>query len=226
MLDRTTSIPSAAVSPWGRVLDPLERSSEIMFGLIMALTFTSAVSVASTKLEVRTMLFSALGCNVAWGLIDGALYVLSQLVMRQRQRKFALAMADAPLAEARQMILTKLPDGLEPHLGPADLDPLVKAVGALSPPPETLLPHRDDLQGAAGIFLLVFLSTLPVALPFLLIANVTVALRTSNAIAVALLLVLGARLGRYMGWPSPWFLGAGVALFGALLVACAIALGG
>jgi VIT1/CCC1 family predicted Fe2+/Mn2+ transporter len=86
--------------------------------------------------------------------------------------------------------------------------------------------RRDDLRGASGIFLLVFLSTFPVALPFLLIGNVSTALRTSNAIAVILLFVVGTGLGRYMGWHSPWVVGLGVGLFGAILVAIAIALGG
>lgn len=86
--------------------------------------------------------------------------------------------------------------------------------------------RRDDLRGTSGIFLLVFLSTFPVALPFLLIGNVSTALRTSNAIAVILLFVVGTGLGRYMGWHSPWVVGLGVGLFGAILVAIAIALGG
>lgn len=209
-----------------RILDPLERSSEIVFGLIMALTFTCSVSVASSTLDVRTMLFSALGCNIAWGLIDGAMYILSQLVTRQRQRNFAITIADASPPEARRMILGRLPDGLEPHMSADELDRLAKRIRALPPPSQTLLPHRDDLRGAAGIFLLVFLSTLPVALPFLIFGNVSTALRSSNAIAVALLYVVGARLGRYMGWPSPSAVGFGVALFRAILVAIAIALGG
>jgi hypothetical protein len=217
--------PSSETSS-SRILDPLERSSEIMFGLIMALTFTSAVSVASTTLDVRTMLVSALGCNIAWGLIDGAMYVLSQLVTRQRQRSFAIAIAHASPPEARKMILGRLPDGLESHLSPSELDGLAAGIRALQPPSQTLLPHRDDLRGAAGIFLLVFLSTLPVALPFMIFGNVATALRTSNVIAIVLLYVVGARLGRHMGWPSPWAVGLGVALFGAILVAIAISLGG
>jgi hypothetical protein len=93
-------------------------------------------------------------------------------------------------------------------------------------PLPTLLPNREDMLGAVAIFLLVFLSTVPIALPFLIIGNVGVALRTSNTIAVALLFVVGMRLGRYMELSSPWLAGFGVALFGAILVAITIALGG
>jgi hypothetical protein len=56
---------------FGRVLEPVERLSEILFGLIMALTVTSAVSVATADdIQIRTMLIAALGCNLAWGIID------------------------------------------------------------------------------------------------------------------------------------------------------------
>lgn len=124
------------------------------------------------------------------------------------------------------MILERLPDGLEGHLSSEELDRLVRAVRSLPLAAQSLLLHREDLRGAAGIFLLVFLSTFPVALPFLLIGDVATALRTSNAIAVALLFLVGTGLGRYMDWRSPWLAGLGVALFGALLVAITIALGG
>ena len=85
---------------------------------------------------------------------------------------------------------------------------------------------REDLRGAGSIFLLVFLSTFPVALPFMLIGDVGLALRISNAIAVVLLFLVGTGLGRYMNWHRPWAIGLAVACFGAILVAITIALGG
>ena len=49
-----------------RVLDPISRVSEILFGLIMALTFTGTISAASAgREEVRTLLVGAIGCNIA-----------------------------------------------------------------------------------------------------------------------------------------------------------------
>ena len=55
-----------------RILDPMDRISEVLFGLIMALTFTCTLGVAAA--EVRTMLIGALGCNLAWGIIDGGVH--------------------------------------------------------------------------------------------------------------------------------------------------------
>ena len=63
-----------------RVLDPMDRISEVLFGLIMVLTYTGTLSVATAShAEVRTMLIGALGCNLAWGIIDGGLYLLARL---------------------------------------------------------------------------------------------------------------------------------------------------
>ena len=49
-----------------RVLEPMDHISEVLFGLIMVLTFTGSLSVAEAgRLEIRTMLIGALGCNRA-----------------------------------------------------------------------------------------------------------------------------------------------------------------
>lgn len=59
----------------GAVLSPVDRISEILFGLIMVLTFTGAISVSNDgRQEVRDLLWAALGCNVAWGLVDAIMY--------------------------------------------------------------------------------------------------------------------------------------------------------
>ena len=68
-----------------RVLDPIDRVSEIIFGLIMALSFTGAVSAATAgREEIRTVMFAALGCNLAWGLVDGVMYLVSLMTERTR----------------------------------------------------------------------------------------------------------------------------------------------
>src|SRR3954452_22181619 len=53
--------------PDGNVLDPMERISETLFGLIMALTFICSLGVATgASINIQTMLIGALGCNLAW----------------------------------------------------------------------------------------------------------------------------------------------------------------
>ncbi len=66
-------------------LDPVDRISEVIFGLIMALTFTGTISVSSTgKQEVNSLLWAALGCNVAWGLVDAIMNLLTVYLDRER----------------------------------------------------------------------------------------------------------------------------------------------
>ena len=64
------------------VLEPIDRISEVLFGLIMVLTFTGSLSVAEAdRGEVRTMLIGALGCNIAWGIIDAVLGGVTDLYL-------------------------------------------------------------------------------------------------------------------------------------------------
>ena len=73
-------MPDDPVKSSRLVLDPNERIAEVLFGLIMVLTFTGSLSVAEAdRAEVRTMLIGALGCNLAWGVIDAVLYLMGSL---------------------------------------------------------------------------------------------------------------------------------------------------
>lgn len=215
------------MAKFDKILDPLERFSEIMFGLIMALTFTCSISVAtSSRNDVVTMLAAALSCNVAWGLVDAAMYVLNQVIARRECLGTATRILTAPDSRAREIVLEQLPVAAASVLAHSELDRIVNAVRTAAPSAGRTGPARDDLIGAVGVFALVLLSTLPVALPFLVFSDVALALRISNATAVVMLYLIGARLAWHIGWHPSWRVGAGVALFGAILVAVTIALGG
>ena len=67
------------------ILNPVDRIMELLFGLLMALSFTGAVSVAeSGREELREMFIAALGCNLAWGLVDAVMYLIRTVVDRGR----------------------------------------------------------------------------------------------------------------------------------------------
>src|SRR5262245_54692614 len=107
-----------------RILDPMDRISEILFGLIMALTFTCTLGVATASdIQVRTMLLAALGCNLAWGIIDGGVYLLAQLNRRGRNLLNWRALRSAPSANAGQRIVADaLPPLIAQALVPAQLE--------------------------------------------------------------------------------------------------------
>jgi hypothetical protein len=68
-----------------RVLDPVERVSEMCFGLFMALTFVGAVSALGGTDAPRTMFAAALGCNLAWGFVDAVMYLVRTITERGRE---------------------------------------------------------------------------------------------------------------------------------------------
>jgi VIT1/CCC1 family predicted Fe2+/Mn2+ transporter len=70
-----------------RVLDPVDRVSEIIFGLLMALSFTGSLSVATEHDEIRPVLAAAVGCNIAWGLVDAVMYLVGVATERARGRR-------------------------------------------------------------------------------------------------------------------------------------------
>jgi hypothetical protein len=209
-----------------RVLDPVERFSEIIFGLVMVLTFTGSLAVAdSGREEVRDMLVAALGCNVAWGIVDGVMYVVTSLVARARLDTVFRGLRAAGPEAARAIVLGALPEGVAAVADEAEVGRLVARAQALPAPPRGAGVTLEDLRGALGSCLLVILATLPPTVPFLLVDDVQRALRWSNAAAVVSLFFAGWALGRATAVRA-WLLGLAMVLLGVSLVALTIALGG
>jgi hypothetical protein len=210
-----------------RVLEPIDRISEVLFGLIMVLTFTGSLSVAEAGREdVRTMLIAALGCNLAWGIIDAALYLMGTLAERGRALATFRAVRTAPDPQhARRLIADALPPLLASILEPAELTSMHERLARLPEPPYGPRLRKEDWLGALGVLLLVFLSTFPVVIPFMVMDRAVLALRVSNGIAIVMLFATGFAYGRLAG-QHPWFVGAAMVILGAALVALTITLGG
>ena len=212
-----------------RVLDPIDRVSEILFGLFMVLTFTGTLSVASAgRDDVRQMMMAAIGCNIAWGFVDGVMYVLRSLVARGRQARLVRAVRHARQPEQAHKLIGDEIGELSGALGTAELERVRQWILAQPAPP----PTRDgvgvtarDLRGAVAVFLLVFLSTFPVVLPFVFIADPATAKRVSAAVAIAMLFLCGYAWGRYAD-VKPWRTGIVIVLLGVAIESVIIALGG
>ena len=206
-----------------RVLDPVSRATEILFGLIMVLTFTASLNVAeASRADVRLMLIAALGCNLAWGLIDAAMYLLSTRAEKALAMRMIGTVQNAPPALARYEIAATLPAYVTASLDEDDIERIRQHLASL--PAQDTHPDATDLRAAAMVFALVFFGTLPVALPFLLIKDAQLALWLSHAIALASLFVAGSTLGRL--WGRPWRVGLAMVAVGLILVGIALALGG
>jgi len=210
-----------------RVLEPGERIAEVLFGLIMVLSFTGSLSVAEAGREdVRTMLIGALGCNIAWGIIDGILYLMDCLSERGRDiRALQGARTAAVPAEAHRIIAEALPPLVAATLGPAEYETVRQKLLLLPAPPSRPWLSKADWLGGLAVFLWVFVTTFPVAIPFIFMRDVGLAMRVSNGIAVALLVVAGYAFGRITNY-HPWLTGLAMVVLGGALVAATIALGG
>lgn len=210
-----------------RVLEPSERIAEVLFGLIMVLTFTGSLSVAQAgRDDVRAMLVGALGCNLAWGIIDAVLYVMGSLGDQGRGiRALRAARRSAAPEEAHRVIAASLPPMVAATLGSADYESIRQKLVQLPEPPTFPRLRRTEWLGALAVFLWVFLTTFPVALPFIFMDDVTRAMRLSNAIAIVLLFLTGFAFGRVTEY-RPWLTGMVMVILGGLLVALTMALGG
>jgi hypothetical protein len=210
-----------------RVLEPVERLSEILFGLIMALTITGAISVATAeRFEIRTMLFAALGCNLAWGIIDAGMYLLARLGERGRNAMLVRAVRNAAnREEAHRIIADELPPLLVGTVQPAQLELIRERIDNIHASDARPGLTGRDWRGALGVCILVILSTFPVVIPFIIIQDTRLALRASNVLAVMMLFVCGFLFARHAGL-GPWITGLVMVAVGVVLVSIAIALGG
>jgi VIT1/CCC1 family predicted Fe2+/Mn2+ transporter len=215
------------IKSYKRVLNPIDRVTEILFGLIMVLTFTGSFSVAEAGREdVGMMLIGALGCNLAWGIIDGIFYLISCLAEKGQAQITLRAVRNAgDPQKARQIIAAALSPLVAHVLQPDQLDLLCRQLKELPEPPRGAQVSKDDWWGALGVFLLVFLSTFPVAIPFIFMKNAQLAMRCSNAIAILILFLAGYAFGRITG-RRPWLTGIYMIVLGCILVGITIALGG
>jgi hypothetical protein len=73
-----------------RYLDPGDTLAEVLFGLIMVLTITVGAEIlsASDELDTHKLVAAAVGCNIAWGVIDAVLFVLGSMFYRSQRARF------------------------------------------------------------------------------------------------------------------------------------------
>jgi hypothetical protein len=214
----------------GRYLDPTESLGEVLFGLIMALTFTlGAGLIVKEGAEATTrMLWGILGCNVAWGLIDGAMYVMSSMFDRSRKARLVQSIQKAASEEdALSMVGEELNPRLEPFTSPEERMNLYPAVlkRLVKITPEPTRVKKEEVYGAIAVFWLVFLSAIPAVVPFAVFRDRFMALRVSNLLLLIMLFWAGYRWARATQ-SNPWIVGSILLLVGLVMVGIVMALGG
>ena len=218
---------TAVEVPREPVLSPIDRISELLFGLLMALSFVGAVSVAeSGREEVQKMFVAALGCNLAWGLVDAVMYLVRSVAERGRWLTLVRSVRAAPDAqEGRTLIGSSLSRVVSGLVSEAEIEAIRGRIVERPFVPERPTLGWNDLRAALAIFVLVVVATFPVVLPFAFMQDVGMAKNLSRAIALAMLFFGGLAFGRYAGYGS-WKTGAAMAALGTGLVVAINLLGG
>ena len=149
-------------------LSPFDRAAEVVFGVLMAISVTAAFEITiGAQLDVRELMIAALGCNLAWGLIDGVMYLFQQQFERHRRHRLIL---DLRASASEEVFRERVAAALPPVIGASLTDDAfarvrraVQSYSAQRPPFWSL----HDLAVAGIICLLVFVSTFPLVVPFL-----------------------------------------------------------
>jgi hypothetical protein len=214
-----------------RFVDPSTSLGELLFGLIMTLTFTLGAGIIiedEGREGAKQLLIAFIGCNIAWGIIDGALYLVGEIFGRGRLRRIGRLIRQSPTrTRAEALVAEELDDILSYVTSDAERQDLYRRIveNVHAKPPTANSVTKDDVMGAIVSGLLVIFVSIPAAIPFLVMDDARLALRVSNGILLALLFIVGWYWARYtLG--KPWIAGLGFLLGGLALVVAAIALGG
>ena len=209
------------------ILSPVERVSEMCFGLYMAITFAGAMSVITPGgNEVRTMVVTALGCNIAWGLVDAVMFLVRTITERGRTLNLALEVRGAAdAAGGRRIVERSLSQVASKLVSEAEVEAVRARIVALPSLPESPHLFSRDALAAVLIFLIVVAATFPIVLPFVFIADVGTAKWVSRIIALAMLFAGGRSLGAHAGYGG---LRTGFSMMGlgAAVIVAIMALGG
>jgi len=207
---------------------PEDRLAEVICGLIMVLSFTATTSALFEGTSPHALLIAVLGCNIAWGIVDGVTYILGNLMTRGSRSRLIKRIRHSPddpgaCAVVESRLDTVLGDLLTPMQRKQVHQWILDGAARAEPEPTRL--KKDDLFTGLWCFVIVFSAALPVLVPFLLIKNEAIALRVSNALILAMLFAIGWRWAAFANLSR---LKTGLALLtlGIVLVVITVALGG
>lgn len=218
------------------LLDPIDRLAETIYSILVLLTFTLAFRIFNlgpgqvvTDEYVNELLVAAIIAIIAWGTIDGIVYVLTEVFARGEKHR---VLWKIDTAETHDQAIEAIADEVEFILEPitsedqraALYEDILEQLRGSEPQPVRL--KREDLTGGLASILIAFLAVLPSLIPFAIFRNdYALAIRMSNIVSFGVLFYSGYEWGRYTG-TNPWQTGLLLVLVGVVLVAIAIPFGG
>jgi VIT1/CCC1 family predicted Fe2+/Mn2+ transporter len=205
--------------------------AEVMYGVIIAMTFTSMLRSIPVILDVilSKIILAALSCCIAWGIADGLFYLWERnyIISRENetiefskktgQTESALTLIGEQLDDT---ILRNIPDENRLHL-------YEKLTGFLSTVNEReKLPAREAITIVLGTFILSAGAGLIVVFPFLVIGDVKQALIVSNLSGIILLFIVGYSRALRRDFLSKFVMGFATACIGIIISVITVVLGG
>ena len=212
-----------------RYLNPGERLNELLFALIMALSITLGVGLASSlDSSTHQIVWAILGCNLAWGLIDACNHVLTKLFSRSAKARLVQALrtshSEAEQIEAVGSVLNENLSAVatEDERQVLYLEISRRLQGGDLPPTRVL---AEDIYSGLAIVWLMVLASVPAILPFLIIGDRFWAARVSNGLVLLSMFAAGYGFALSAN-TNPWRLAFLSAVFGLTMVVIVILLGG
>jgi VIT1/CCC1 family predicted Fe2+/Mn2+ transporter len=213
-----------------RYLSPSERLTEVIFGIIMALTVTSSLRLAlGTSASARvTIATTTLGNNLAWGIVDAVIYLLviiferhreRQLVQKIKRSKDKATAINSVRRDLKDTLVEVMPKTAREHVYEHIAEVLERSK------PEKVKLTRKDLLGALASFALVFSVAIPIVLPYLLLPNKVEIIYSTDIIAIGLLFLVGYLWAQYTNW-NKFLTGFIFVLIGVVISVVTVFLGG
>lgn len=178
--------------------------------------------------SARIVIFAVLGCNIAWGVVDGIVYIFSNLLERGRLSKFVSYVKSNSPEKVVTILENEIENTIFKSLNHEEKKQIstdfLKSISKVTPQKTHIT--KDDMFGSLAIFVLVFTSGFIAVVPFFFLPNnVYLALKLSNIISIILLFNVGYQWAKY---PDRNKIKTGVAmvLIGFFIAAVTTLLGG
>ena len=218
------------------LLDPIDRLAETIYSVLILLTFTLAFRIFHLETAgtvsaeyVNNLLGGALLAIVAYGVIDGIIYMLTEVLERGEKHRLLWHIQAADTGEeAAEAVADELDFILEPITGEDQRAALYRDIldHLRDSEPQPVRLKREDFIGGLACVFVAIISVLPALLPFVIVRNdPALAIRLSNIASFAVLFYAGYQWGKYTEI-NPWKTGLVLVGVGVLLAAIAIPFGG
>ncbi|MFZ1342823.1 hypothetical protein [Thiothrix eikelboomii] len=211
---------------FSELIAPDDQALETLSGIILTMSVLSTLQVASAQsIDTRSLVYAAIGSTIAWGFVDGMMYLVGTLMDRTRAYKVMRGLRSAAsVLDFRQQLIAESPEYLVDRLSDHSLD---KIQTFLQSEPLEHRPslNRDDLQTALLLWLVVVSASLPLIMPLVFIHDHVLAFRVTQFISVWIMFAMGYKLGTWLGVKSVKS-GLLFAMIGILIAVVCIYLGG